>query len=126
MPRKIRRTSSFLLIIVSLVGSLAQPVFGAMIATRDLLPQTDTQQGISPAEASTLRQTVAALLQDYGVAEDLAWQRAARLSHEELQLLQEEVNSLPAGQSALAIIGALFLVLLILDVLGVTNVFTRL
>jgi hypothetical protein len=73
-----------------------------------------------------LRQTVAGLLQEYGVAADLAWQRAARLSHGELQLLQEELNELPAGQSALAVVGALFLVLLILEILGVTNVFTQL
>ena len=126
MQGSIRRTSTIVLIIVSLLGSLTQPVFGAMIATRDLLPQTDSQRDISPEEASALRQTVAGLLQEYGVAADLAWQRAARLSHGELQLLQEELNELPAGQSALAVVGALFLVLLILEILGVTNVFTQL
>lgn len=52
--------------------------------------------------------------------------RVAALTPEELRQLQLKINDLPAGSSALAIIGAVFLVLLILELVGVTNIFTRL
>jgi hypothetical protein len=55
-----------------------------------------------------------------------ATQRAAALSESELRLIQNKINSLPAGQGALEVIGIVFLVLLILELVGVTNIFNRL
>ena len=52
--------------------------------------------------------------------------RIAALGTEELQILATNLDELPAGGSVLAVIGAVFVVLLILDVTGVTNVFTNL
>ena len=46
---------------------------------------------------------------------------------QELQQLADRLQDLPAGgDSALAVIGVVFLVLLILELVGVTNIFTGL
>ncbi len=49
--------------------------------------------------------------------------RLSALSDAELASLSAHLDDLPAGGDILALIGAVFIVLLILDLTGVTNVF---
>ena len=51
--------------------------------------------------------------------------RVASLSDVELMKLQGQLDRLPAGGDALAVIGIVFVVLLILELTGVTNIFNR-
>jgi len=51
--------------------------------------------------------------------------RVASLSDAELIKLQGQLDRLPAGGDALAVIGIVFIVLLILELTGVTNIFNR-
>ena len=51
--------------------------------------------------------------------------RVASLSDVELMKLQGQLDRLPAGGDALAVIGIVFIVLLILELTGVTNIFNR-
>ena len=51
--------------------------------------------------------------------------RIASLSDAELLRMQGELDRLPAGGDAIAVIGVVFLVLLILELVGVTNIFNR-
>jgi len=66
-------------------------------------------------------------LERLGVDPDEAMTRAAGMSDAEVQKVAGHLNMLPAGQSAIgAIVGAfviVFLVLLITDLLGLTDVF---
>ena len=47
------------------------------------------------------------------------------LGEQELAQLQGQLEQLPAGGSLLALIGAVFVVLLILEVTGVINIFNK-
>ena len=69
---------------------------------------------------------VRAQLVDYGVNPEEADRRIAALTDAELAQLQGQIGELPAGSSALAVLGAVFLVLLVLELVGVTNVFSKL
>jgi hypothetical protein len=60
-----------------------------------------------------------------GVSSDLVQARVAALTDQELQLLETQLSELPAGGSVLAVIGIVFVVLIILEVVGVTNIFSR-
>jgi len=51
--------------------------------------------------------------------------RVASLSDAELMRLQGQLDRLPAGGDALAVVGVVFIVLLILELTGVTNIFNR-
>jgi hypothetical protein len=51
--------------------------------------------------------------------------RLARLTDSELRTLAERMEQMPAGGDALAIIGIVFLVLLILEAVGVTDIFKK-
>jgi len=71
---------------------------------RDDVRQAMLQLGVDPADAEA---------------------RIASLSDAELLQLEGQLDRLPAGGDALAVIGVVFLVLLILELVGVTNVFNR-
>ena len=59
-----------------------------------------------------------------GVQPDVAAARIASLSDSELQQLEARMDELPAGaDSALTVLGIVLLVLLVLELVGVTDVF---
>lgn len=51
--------------------------------------------------------------------------RVAALSDSELQMLDQRIDSMPAGGDVLAVIGVVFIVLLILELTGVINIFKK-
>ncbi len=52
--------------------------------------------------------------------------RVAALTDSELQTLDRQIGELPAGGDLLAVIGVVFVVLLVLELVGVTNIFQKL
>lgn len=86
--------------------------------------QVDRQELLSLIEREDIRQELMA----YGVDPDEASERIAALSDEELRQVMDKVDELPAGESTIGIIvGAaviVFIVLLITDIAGYTNVFS--
>ncbi|WP_136799179.1 MULTISPECIES: PA2779 family protein [Desulfosediminicola] len=60
-----------------------------------------------------------------GVDPAKAEERIAALSPAELEQLQSRIGELPAGAGVIEVLGITFLVLLVLDLLGVTNVFSK-
>ncbi len=51
--------------------------------------------------------------------------RVAALTDSELQALDQRIDSMPAGGDVLAVIGIVFIVLLILELTGVINIFKK-
>ena len=95
-----------------------------------------TDQVIAPSSAEADRERVAAFvaradvrgeMRKMGVDPDEAAARVAVLSDVEIQRIAAKIDEAPAGQSAIAaIVGAIvliFLVLLITDLVGLTDVF---
>jgi hypothetical protein len=105
--------------------SAIQPAAAAMISTSQLLGDTDVSSQ-NLIDRTSLRQQVTDVLIKHGVAPEAAAQRVATLSNSELSLIQQKIDALPAGQGALEVIGIVFLILLILEIVGVTNIFNRL
>lgn len=97
----------------------------AIVNTQSLI--TSQELGLQGELQTTLaREDVRQQLVALGVDPLQVDARVAALTPEELRQLQLKINDLPAGSSALAVIGVVFLVLLILELVGVTNVFTKL
>ncbi|MCF8039087.1 MAG: PA2779 family protein [Desulfohalobiaceae bacterium] len=104
------------------------PASAAMIDTSDMLHkesgQLDKQRLLTLLE----RQEVQQKLQAWGVDSETARSRINGLTDRELSQFSQKMGALPAGGSAVgAIVGAglvIFIVLLITDILGYTNVFT--
>lgn len=102
----------------------------AVQAHTDLLSTQDVlalERG-SPAqqvESWLLRDDVTAELIALGVDPEMARLRVAALSPDELEVMANQIETLPAGGGVIAVLGITFLVLIVLDVIGVINIFNR-
>ncbi len=70
------------------------------------------------------RADVREALQSHGITPDEAEARVAALSDDEVRILAERMNALPAGgDGILGVLFAVIIILLVTDILGVTKVF---
>ncbi|WP_104201897.1 PA2779 family protein [Billgrantia saliphila] len=125
--KTLRRFLSPLLILALVLGSVS--------ATAAPLPASDlvsTQAALSAESATADRERIQEILSRADVQEQLVAQgvdldeveaRVAALSDEEARQMAEQLDQLPAGASVVGALLVVFLVLLVTDILGLTNVF---
>lgn len=114
------RLMVWLKVFVMVVATWATSGQAAVIGTAEHLQSSATVT----ADGVPLRDAVKQRLIDLGVTGEEALSRVSALSPEELQLLSDKMDELPAGGSVLGTIGVVFVVLLILELVGVTDIFT--
>ncbi len=126
MSTRMIRTVAVMMIAAILNLSLYQTAAAAVIGTSDAMRTVAQSDALSDIEAVLARADVQAVLVAHGVTVEDAMNRIAALSEEELASLQQEFEQLPAGGIGLfEVLGITFLVLLILELTGVTNIFSR-
>lgn len=112
-----------LALVVSLVcGTAARPAAAAMMNTAQAAPGHRTEQ-LDRIDHFLAQESVRSLLEQQGVDPAAARARVQALSDSELQRISDNLDQLPAGGNVLALIGAVFLILVILDIVGVIHVF---
>ena len=108
--------------------------FGAvqagMVSTEDVIGTAQAEADREKVDTFLASEAVREQLRALGVDPGEAARRASALSDDEIRVIAGRIDELPAGQDAgsavAAIVGALlfiFLVLLITDLLGLTDVF---
>jgi len=113
------------LVLTTGVLGMPQTVLAAPIQTQALLQVDQRQARIDRIDAALAREEVRQAMLHYGVAPAQVEARVGALSDQELAMLEQHLDELPAGgDGILVILGIAFLVLVILDLVGVTNVFT--
>jgi hypothetical protein len=80
---------------------------------------------LATVDAALARDEVRARFVALGVAPEQVEARVAALTDAELRTLAGQMADLPAGGDALAVIGIVFLVLLILEAVGVIDIFKK-
>jgi hypothetical protein len=80
---------------------------------------------LATVDAALARDEVRAQFVALGVAPEQVEARVAALTDAELRTLAGQMAELPAGGDALAVIGIVFLVLLILEAVGVIDIFKK-
>jgi hypothetical protein len=97
-----------------------------LVATSQAVAAADTRTADLALVGSTLaREQVRDQLAALGVDPAAVDARVARLSDSELRTLAERMAQAPAGGDALAVVGIVFLVLIILELVGVIDIFKR-
>ncbi len=125
MKDTLRKMVAMLLVLsMSLLGVPATSL-AAPIGTDTLVQLEQRGELLSRIQTQLARDDVRAQFLQRGVSPTEVDARVAALSTEELQMLSMQLDELPAGGSLLAVIGVVFVVLLILELVGVTNVFTK-
>lgn len=114
-----------ILVFCMIFTGTAANVSAAVISTRDALALDVRQELVSDVQARLARHDVQRVMIDLGVDPAQAQLRVNSLSDEELMELDAWIDSLPAGGSVLALIGAVFVVLLILELTGVIDIFKK-
>lgn len=117
-----------LVVVFAYLGCFAAvPVAQAeILGTRMLLEQQARAQRVDHVRALLAQEQVSAQMIALGVDPAQAHSRVARLTNAELLQMEGQLEALPAGGGVLAVIGVVFLVLLILELVGAINLFTRL
>ena len=111
---------------VALAGSgLPLAASADMIGTQVAIDLQRGSQAIENVDAGLSRTDVHDQLLRLGVDPAQVNARLASLTDHEVAVLDKKLSELPAGGDALAVIGIVFLVLLILELVGVTDVFKR-
>lgn len=105
-----------------LVTSL--PAAAGIVGTETMVAQETRSHTLDRIDLILAGETVSSQLVAWGVEPDMVRERMAALSDVELQQLAANMETDPAG-GVLVVIGVVFVVLLVLEMVGVTNVFRR-
>ncbi len=95
-----------------------------VIGSSEFLDTEARAERIADIEIFLARADVAEQLESFGVAPDMVLERVDSLTDQELLELQGAISEQVAGGDVIAVLGVIFVVLLVLELLGVTNVFS--
>jgi len=96
-----------------------------MVSTLQAVEASTRVQDLATVNAALAREEVRAQFAALGVEPTQVESRVAALTDSELRTLAGQMAEMPAGADALAVIGIVFLVLLILEAVGVIDVFKK-
>lgn len=116
--KKTKRTLAVMMTILmlSVTGTQAQ---AAMISNQTIVQQLDRQQAVALFNRADIQDQLTQL----GVDPELAKSRVAAMSDTEIAQLNQTLADQPAGQDVLGLAFMVFVVLVVTDMLGATDVF---
>ncbi len=120
--RAVAAAMAFLMALTSMPIGIAQ---AEMVTTDKVIEQYNSTEDRTQVMDFMLREDVQEQMTLLGVDPEEAAHRVAGLSDEEIQQIAGQLDELPAGEGVGAIVGAIliiFLVLLITDLIGLTDV----
>jgi hypothetical protein len=121
-----KKTISLMLVATLTFGGFTSQLAAAVISTQEAMSLQTRQGTIDHIQASLQRADVQQAMIEMGVDPEEALLRVGSLSDQELTELNSQIDSLPAGgDGILALIGAVFVILLILELTGVINIFNK-
>lgn len=129
LSRPIQRTvASLVAVAFCFVCMIAAPAKAAMVGTPDVLQTQNSDLARQKVKIFVERQDVAQQLQSWGVDPTEAQARVDTMTDEEISLISQKIDQLPAGGDVLGFLLLVaviaFITLLITDIMGVTDVFT--
>jgi hypothetical protein len=109
------------LILFALVTS---PLHASMVGTGEVLAAEQGHVDRTLLMQTLSREDMRRQMERMGVSPEAAEERVARMTDAEVAALNERLAELPAGAGVLEAVLIILLVLVILDVVGVTNIFS--
>ena len=119
-----KKTIPILLSAILVWSGLVSSATAAVIATGDALAIETREAQVTSVQQLMAQGAVRGALINLGVDPAQAEFRVASLSNRELAELQNHLEELPAG-GILGLIGAVFVILLILELTGVIDIFKK-
>lgn len=119
----LRKSAIFCMMLSFFSMSIQAPAMAGMIGNQELAMQAELQMQRDEVRFFMAREDVRGMLLDYGIDTADVDNRINNLTESELLQIQNQLADLPAGGNALGLVVGILLILVLLDVLGLTNVF---
>lgn len=121
-----RRSTLVAVLIASLLSaSLQSAAYAGVITTQQYLTAVDRDATLQRIDAVLAREEVRNQLEQHGVDPATLDGRLAALTDQELSLLASDLENMPAGGDLLAVLGIVAIVLLVLELVGVIDIFNK-
>lgn len=117
-----RQLISVLVLSIATAG-MPITVQAKVVSTTDSIAASAPQSDRERVANFLLRNDVRQTLEKKGVSADAAIERVQAMTDEEVMQLADRIDHAPAGGGALGIIFAVFVILLVTDILGFTKIF---
>lgn len=125
MKLSLWRKSSIAILSVAIFNMGLASAASAAIADTSALTGTDRAADLGAVRAQLERADVRAKLEEMGVDAAAVDRRIAGLNDRELHRMATDMQNAPAGGDAVWIVGAVFVVLIILELVGVIDIFKK-
>jgi hypothetical protein len=126
--QKLKTIALFLATLMLMISIPYKPVLALMVSTEEMLDSMRVNDAREYVNHIIAREDVEQQLMKQGVDPFEVQARIDGLSNAEIIKLAEQIENLPAGRDALGtVVGAallVFIILLVTDILGYTNVFS--
>jgi hypothetical protein len=126
--KKAKPVSVLMMVLMLLLTVPFQSVFAAMVGTETVIDMTRGQEARAHLNQILTREDVKAVFIAQGIDPLEANARIASLSDAEVVRLYDQIEQLPAGGgdfgTVLVVVGVIFIILVITDALGYTDVFS--
>ncbi|MDH5425079.1 MAG: PA2779 family protein [Gammaproteobacteria bacterium] len=119
---RIRKLISYLAIFIMLCIQIT-PVHAAMVNNNDILRNAQHNTSVKQMVTILDREEIHSQLTDMGISPSEAKDRIKRMTDSELAELTQTYEQQPAGSGVLGAVVTIFVVLVITDMLGATDVF---
>jgi len=121
-----RKTIATILAFTLILAGFTSQVSAAVIGTQQAILMEHRDAYIAGIQSRLASDDVRQAMIRLGVDPEQAASRVAALSDQELALLDEQLQDLPVGSGGtLALIGAVFLVLVVLEFVGIIDIFKK-
>ncbi|MGY6554193.1 MAG: PA2779 family protein [Wenzhouxiangella sp.] len=122
--KNLRGKLCVLILSLALLPLATAQAAGGLISSQEALAIERTGS-VEQVQAWLQQDQVAAELTALGVDPALAQARVAAMSPDEVAAMLDRIDEMPAGAGVIEVLGITFLVLIILDLIGVINIFGR-
>lgn len=110
-------------VLLSLLSVITLPVQAAMLNTQQLVQESSIISERAKLNAMMQREDIQSQFLEMGVSPEEVQQRVAALTDAEVAQLNHQMEQVPAGGDILGVVVLIFLVFIITDVIGATDVF---
>ena len=109
--------------LISFLGSVTLPAQAAMISTPEVIQLQQSAYDREQLASLVDREEVQEKLLAMGVAPDSVQERISSMTDVEVAQLNQQINDLPAGSGVLGAVVLIFVVFVITDAIGATDIF---
>lgn len=125
MNHLFKKTPVLMLVSIFLITSLIVPAVEARMIGTSIYMEQQNSSARTDLQSFLAREDVREQMIELGVNPDDAANRVATLTDQEISELQKHINDLPAGSNIFALLGIVLVFLIVLELVGVTDVFSQ-